>query len=210
MNLLFLIASAVHKLYAQDCAGKPEFNNFAEITTLSSFNLRKFCMNLERNVGRTDKNIRIGIGILLIVIGLFKSFGLVILGIVVLATGLLSFCGLYKLLGINTASKAERTTAKTDLTDRASENFNDFKNEAVETAHELKDKAVVVAKDAKEEAAELAQKAKQKASEVADDVNAKTQEWKANANEAASEQASSTVNTTANQAANKVDDINKI
>ena len=73
-------------------------------------------MSLERNVGGTDKNIRIGIGILLIVIGLLfaKSFGLVILGIVVLATGLLSFCGLYKLLGLNTASKAERQPAKPD------------------------------------------------------------------------------------------------
>lgn len=130
-------------------------------------------MELERNVGRTDKNIRIGIGILLIVIGLLfaKSFGLVILGVVVLATGLLSFCGLYKVLGINTASKTERQTAKTDLSDRVTENFNDFKQEAVETAQELKEKAVDTAKDMKEEA------------------TAKTQEWKANAQEAAAEQA---------------------
>jgi biopolymer transport protein ExbB/TolQ len=130
-------------------------------------------MELERNVGRTDKNIRIGIGILLIVIGLLfaKSFGLVILGVVVLATGLLSFCGLYKVLGINTASKTERQTAKADLSDRVTENFNDFKQEAVETAQELKEKAVDTAKDMKEEAA------------------AKTQEWKANAQEAAAEQA---------------------
>lgn len=130
-------------------------------------------MELERNVGRTDKNIRIGIGILLIVIGLLfaKSFGLVILGVVVLATGLLSFCGLYKVLGINTASKTERQTAKTDLSDRVTENFNDFKQEAVETAQELKEKAVDTAKDMKEEAA------------------ARTQEWKANAQEAAAEQA---------------------
>lgn len=132
-------------------------------------------MELERNVGRTDKNIRIGIGILLIAIGLFKfSFGLIVLGAVVLATGLLSFCGLYKFLGINTASKAERQSAKADLSDRASENFNDFKQEAVETAQELKEKAVDVAKDVKEEA------------------TAKTQEWKANANEAAAEQAKRT------------------
>ncbi|TXH63045.1 MAG: DUF2892 domain-containing protein [Thiothrix sp.] len=130
-------------------------------------------MELERNVGRTDKNIRIGIGILLIVIGLLfaKSFGLVILGVVVLATGLLSFCGLYKVLGINTASKTERQTAKADLSDRVTENFNDFKQEAVETAQELKEKAVDTAKDMKEEA------------------TAKTQEWKANAQEAAAEQA---------------------
>lgn len=141
-------------------------------------------MDLAPNVGRTDKNIRIGLGILLIVIGLFKSFGLVILGIVILATGLLSFCGLYKVLGINTASKAERQTAKTDLSDRATENFNDFKHEAVETAQELKEKAVDVAKEVKEEA------------------SAKTQEWKANANEAAAEQAKQ-------QAAQKPNDPNK-
>ncbi|MFZ1342180.1 YgaP family membrane protein [Thiothrix eikelboomii] len=140
-------------------------------------------MDLAPNVGRTDKNIRIGLGILLIVIGLFKSFGLVILGIVILATGLLSFCGLYKVLGINTASKAERQTAKPDLSDRATDNFNDFKHEAVETVQELKEKAVGVAKEVKEEA------------------NAKTQEWKANANEAAAEQA--------RQQAAKPNDLNK-
>lgn len=46
-------------------------------------------MNLVRNVGRTDKNIRIAAGIVLIILGIFfaKSFLLTIVGAAVLATG---------------------------------------------------------------------------------------------------------------------------
>jgi len=134
-------------------------------------------MNLERNVGRKDKNIRIAVGIVLLLIGLFfaKSFWITLIGAVVLGTGVLSFCGLYTLLGMNTASVAEQATASSDLSDRAVENLEDFKEEAVETAGEIKEKAEDVvddiksgelAKDAKETLSEL----KEKAEEVVDDI----------------------------------------
>ena len=57
-------------------------------------------MKLIRNVGRKDKNIRIAVGIALILIGLMftKSFFLTVLGVIVLATGIVSFCGIYSLL----------------------------------------------------------------------------------------------------------------
>ncbi len=61
---------------------------------------------MQANVGPTDRIVRIILG--LILIGLFfvvaapwKYVALVV-GLVALATGLLRFCGLYRLLGINT------------------------------------------------------------------------------------------------------------
>ena len=134
-------------------------------------------MKLIRNVGRKDKNIRIGVGIVLLIIGLFfaKSFLLTIIGAVALATGIFSFCGIYTLLGMNTASVAEQTTASEDLSERAVENLEDFKEEAVETAGELKEKAEEAVEDFKE--SDLGQKVeekfdelKDKAGEVVDDV----------------------------------------
>lgn len=134
-------------------------------------------MNLVRNVGRTDKNIRIAAGIVLIILGIFfaKSFLLTIVGAAVLATGVLSFCGLYSLLGMNTATVAEQASASPDLSDRAVENLEDFKEEAIETAGEIKEKAEETvedikssefAKDAQEKISEL----KEKAGDVVDDL----------------------------------------
>lgn len=61
------------------------------------------------NVGNTDRVIRIILGIVLLVVWyLAPGHGLrwlpLVLGIVALATGLLSTCPLYSLLGINTCS----------------------------------------------------------------------------------------------------------
>lgn len=61
------------------------------------------------NVGNTDRMIRIILGIVLLVVWyLAPGHGLrwlpLALGIVALATGLLSICPLYSLLGINTCS----------------------------------------------------------------------------------------------------------
>lgn len=125
-------------------------------------------MKLVRNVGRKDKNIRIGVGIVLLVIGLLfaKSFWLTILGAIVLATGVFSFCWIYTLLGMNTASVAEQTTASEDLSERAVENLEDFKEEAVETAGELKEKAEEAVEDFKE--SDLGQKAEEKFDELKD------------------------------------------
>ena len=134
-------------------------------------------MKLIRNVGRKDKNIRIAVGIALILLGLtfVKSFLLVVLGVVVLATGIFSFCWLYTLLGMNTASAEEQSSASADLSDRAVENLEDFKEEAVETAGELKEKAEEAVDDFKEsdlgkKAEEKFDELKDKAGEVVDDI----------------------------------------
>lgn len=63
-----------------------------------------------RNVGGTDKIMRIVIGlamISLIFIGPQSLWGL--LGIIPLATGLINFCPVYPLLGISTAEKKDES-----------------------------------------------------------------------------------------------------
>lgn len=59
-----------------------------------------------KNIGSTDRIIRIVIGIILIslvFIGPQTLWGWI--GLIPLATGLLGWCGLYTLLGINTSKK---------------------------------------------------------------------------------------------------------
>jgi len=63
---------------------------------------------MKKNVGTTDKTIRIVIGIFLIVLGIFGSKIWVIIGLLPLITGLIGYCPLYALLGISTSK--EKTT----------------------------------------------------------------------------------------------------
>lgn len=119
-------------------------------------------MNFQRNVGRKDKNIRIAVGIALIVIGFLSSKWLILIGLIALATGVFSFCGLYQLLGMNTATAAEQISASDDLAERAGENIDDFKQEAAETAQELKEDAEELIEDAKEKIDEVTESIKKK------------------------------------------------
>jgi hypothetical protein len=58
---------------------------------------------MKTNVGATDKFIRIVLGIVLIVLGVINTaWLLVIIGLIPLITGLIGYCPLYTLLGINT------------------------------------------------------------------------------------------------------------
>jgi hypothetical protein len=69
---------------------------------------------MKANVGGIDRALRIIFGLMLLALGIFvmKSGALmiisVIIGAILLLTGLFRFCGLYPLLGINTCK------AKTD------------------------------------------------------------------------------------------------
>ena len=133
-------------------------------------------MQLVRNVGKTDKNVRIGSGLALLLIGFFGAGWFVsLIGIVLAATGVLSHCWIYALLGKSTATAEETASASSDLTDRAVNNLGDFKEEAVETAGEIKEKAGEkidefkssdLGKDTQEKIDEL----KEKASDVVDDI----------------------------------------
>lgn len=65
---------------------------------------------MKKNVGTIDRIIRIILGIVLISLGIYfqSSWGLVamivlvILGLIVLITGVIGYCGLYKILKIST------------------------------------------------------------------------------------------------------------
>lgn len=65
-------------------------------------------MPFTANVGKTDRIIRIIIAILLFIISIVVSgwlrIILIIIGIMLLITTVTRFCGLYKLLGINTSN----------------------------------------------------------------------------------------------------------
>jgi hypothetical protein len=66
-------------------------------------------MKIQKNVGETDKKIRIGLGVLSVFlatqVGDWLRWVLLILGVVLILTGLFQFCGLYTLFGINTCKR---------------------------------------------------------------------------------------------------------
>jgi hypothetical protein len=64
-------------------------------------------MGFIANVGSVDRILRVAIGLVLIVLALMGTIGVWgYIGIVPLATGLVRFCPVYKLLGIDTCPKA--------------------------------------------------------------------------------------------------------
>jgi len=57
---------------------------------------------MKTNLGTIERSLRIAVGLLLIILSLTGAIGLWgWVGLVPLATGLLRFCPLYRLLGIN-------------------------------------------------------------------------------------------------------------
>ena len=67
------------------------------------------------NVGRTERSIRIGAGLLALGMGLFAGLSsaiagaTLVVGAILLLTGAVGFCPLFTLLGINTCSSASDT-----------------------------------------------------------------------------------------------------
>lgn len=70
---------------------------------------------MSTNVGMVDRLIRFGLAGVLLYLGLVMYEGttlgtvLAIVAILPAATGLIGFCGLYRLLGINTANRQSQT-----------------------------------------------------------------------------------------------------
>jgi len=66
-------------------------------------------MKLQKNVGESDKKIRIILGVVSVFlatqVGDFPRWILLILGVVLILTGLFQFCGLYTLFGVNTCKR---------------------------------------------------------------------------------------------------------
>jgi heme O synthase-like polyprenyltransferase len=60
---------------------------------------------MECNVGNKDRSYRIVIGLILVVLGFWYSLWLAVVGTILILTGLIRYCGLYSLFGINTNKK---------------------------------------------------------------------------------------------------------
>ncbi len=62
---------------------------------------------MTRNVGSIDRGLRIAVGLALLALGAFGPLGWWgLIGLVPLATGLMSSCPAYSLLGVNTCQTA--------------------------------------------------------------------------------------------------------
>ena len=60
-------------------------------------------MNLSRNMGSTDKILRLAVGVLLIVLALTGTIGLWgWLGLILVGTAFLNFCPIYRVFGLKT------------------------------------------------------------------------------------------------------------
>jgi hypothetical protein len=57
----------------------------------------------QKNVGGWDRKLRIILGVLIMLAGVYYENWWGILGLVIFLTGLFSRCGLYKFFGINTS-----------------------------------------------------------------------------------------------------------
>jgi hypothetical protein len=60
---------------------------------------------MERNVGLPDAGIRIIAGIVIAILGIYFRSWLGLIAIIPIVTGLIGYCPLYKLLGLNSCRK---------------------------------------------------------------------------------------------------------
>jgi uncharacterized membrane protein len=65
---------------------------------------------LKPNEGKTDRMIRVVLGVILLVVAFFNLSGIAQIvvasaGVIAFVTGAVGFCGLYKILGISTLKK---------------------------------------------------------------------------------------------------------
>ena len=58
------------------------------------------------NIGKTEKYIRLALGAIIIGVGVFYQSWWGALGLIPLVTGAISFCPIWRLLGINTCKNA--------------------------------------------------------------------------------------------------------
>jgi len=59
----------------------------------------------EKNVGQTERIIRVAAGLLILAAGLYYNSYLGLVGLIPLITGAVGSCPLYSLLGINTCKR---------------------------------------------------------------------------------------------------------
>ncbi|MCZ7609439.1 MAG: DUF2892 domain-containing protein [Ignavibacterium sp.] len=64
------------------------------------------------NIGKSDKVIRLVLGTVIILLGIYLKSWWGIIGVVPIITALLNFCPVWRLLGISTRKKVETTKLK--------------------------------------------------------------------------------------------------
>ncbi len=64
---------------------------------------------MKRNVCQRDRYVRIAVGALILLAGVLLETWWGLLGLVVLVTGLVGFCPVYRLLGLSNVSPAGQT-----------------------------------------------------------------------------------------------------
>ena len=57
---------------------------------------------MQKNLGTTERAIRVIGGIVIVAVGAYAKSWVALIGLVILATGLIGWCGLYQLFKINT------------------------------------------------------------------------------------------------------------
>ncbi|MDT3695189.1 MAG: DUF2892 domain-containing protein [Ignavibacterium sp.] len=67
---------------------------------------------MKTNIGRSDKVIRLVLGVVIILLGIYLKSWWGILGIVPIVTALLNFCPVWSLLGLSTRKKVETKKLK--------------------------------------------------------------------------------------------------
>jgi len=63
---------------------------------------------MEKNVGTVDKSLRIIVGLVILAVGLHFQTWWGAIGLVPLVTGLVNWCPLYRLIGLNTCKATHR------------------------------------------------------------------------------------------------------
>lgn len=61
---------------------------------------------MEKNMGNTDRIIRVVIGLIVITLGVVYHSWLGAIGLILLITSGIGFCPLYKIIGFNSGSKS--------------------------------------------------------------------------------------------------------
>ncbi len=67
---------------------------------------------MKANIGKSDKVIRLVLGTVIILLGIYLKSWWGIIGVVPIITALLNFCPVWRLLGISTRKKVETTKLK--------------------------------------------------------------------------------------------------
>jgi hypothetical protein len=67
---------------------------------------------MKANIGNLDKNIRIGLVVIIFAAGLYAGSWWGLVGFLPLLTGLINFCPLYTLVGMNTCEVKQSNSLK--------------------------------------------------------------------------------------------------